>query len=161
VKHDAFTARRALLALAGFWTFGVVLLAGSRYGSVGLDHFRDAPTCPPSQTFTTTYCRITVDATLTTLTSTQVGIDVGGRQSSIEANLHGPLLDNVAGRPIRVTLYRGAVVHIEGTGLNFDTEDAPVDRTDELLFSGLFFLIGGTLLVGVNALRRASHPAGS
>ncbi|WP_157441860.1 hypothetical protein [Actinoplanes awajinensis] len=155
------TTRKALLVSAGFWTFGVLLLVGSLYGSVGLDQFRHAPTCSPDQVFTATDCRVTVDATLTALTPDQVGIDVGGRQSSIEANLHGPLPDDAAGLPVRVTFYRGTAVHIKSGDLNFDTEDAPVDRTDELRFAGLFILIGGTLLVGILALRRSARPADS
>ncbi|GAA2708181.1 hypothetical protein Apa02nite_057540 [Actinoplanes palleronii] len=150
-----------MLVLAGFWTFGVVLLVGSLYGSVASDQFQSAPTCSPGQVFAATYCRVTVDATVTALTSDQVGIDVGGRQSSIEANLHGPLPDDAVGLPVRVTFYRGTAVHIKGGDLNFDTEDAPVDRTDELRFAGLFILIGGTLLVGILALRRSARLANS
>lgn len=78
------TARRALLVLAAFWALGVVMLVGSLFGSVGPDQFRDAPTCSPSQMFTSAYCRITVDATLTTLTREQVGMDVGSRHISTE-----------------------------------------------------------------------------
>jgi hypothetical protein len=34
VRGEGFTAGRALLALAGFWTAGVVMLVASLYGSV-------------------------------------------------------------------------------------------------------------------------------
>jgi hypothetical protein len=148
-----------LLVLAGFWAFGVVMLVGSLYGSVGLDHFRHAPTCSPSQVFTSAYCKSTLDATVTTMTREHVAIDVHGRQSSPEVNLHGPLPDNVAGLPVRVTFYQGIAVHIEGGDLNFDTAAAPVSHVDELRGAGLFFLIGGTLIVGVNALIRLARRA--
>jgi hypothetical protein len=159
VSGDSFTARRALLALAGFWTIGVAMLVASRYGSVGLDQFRQAPTCSPSQVFTPAYCRITVDATLTALTSGQAAMDIGRRHVSVEVKLHGPIPDNLAGLPVRATFYRGAVVHIQGGDLNFDTDAAPVDRVDDLRFVGLFFLIGGTFLTGAGALIRSGRPA--
>jgi hypothetical protein len=161
VSGDGFTARKALLALAGFWTVGVVMLVGSLFGSVGLDRFRHAPTCSPSQVFTSADCRIAVDATLTALTREQVAMDVDGRHVSTEVKLHGQLPDNLAGLPVRVTFYRSVVVHIEGGDLNFDTDAAPVNRVNDFRFAGLFFLIGGTFLVGANALIRSVRPADS
>lgn len=152
MRGDNFTPGKALLVLAGFWTAGVVMLVASLYGSVGLDHFRHAPTCSPSQVFTSANCRITLDATVTALTREHVALDVHGRQISPEVDLHGPLSDNEAGLPVRVTFYQGLAVHIQGGDLNFDTAAAPVDHVDELRAAGLFFLIGGTLIVGVNAL---------
>jgi hypothetical protein len=161
VSGDGLTARKALLVLAGFWTIGILMLVGSSFGSVGLDRFRHAPTCTPSQEFSSADCRITVDATVTALTSAQITMDVGGRQVAPEVNLHGPLPDNVSGRPVRVTLYQGVAVHVEGGDWNFDTAAAPVDQGDYFRAVGLFFLIGGTVLVGVNALARSRRRAGS
>ena len=161
VRGDGFTARKALLALAGFWTIGIVMLVGSLYGSVDLDRFRRAPACSPSQVFTSAYCRIAVDATLTALTRSQAAVDVDGRQISAAVKLHGQLPGNVAGLPVRVTFYRGVAVHIEGGDLSFDTDGAPVDSVDDFRSAGLFFLIGGTFLVGVNALIRSVRSADS
>jgi len=90
------------------------MLVGSLFGSVGLDRFRHAPTCSPSQVFAAAYCRITIDATVTSLTREQIVMDVDGRHVSHEVMLHGPLPGNVAGLPVRVTFYQGVVVHIEG-----------------------------------------------
>lgn len=67
--------------------------------------------------------------------------------------LHGQLPDTVSGLPARVTFYQGVVVHIEGGDLKFDTDGAPVDSFDYLRFAGLFFLISGTVLAGINARR--------
>ena len=88
-------------------------------------------------------------------------MDVDGRHVSTEVKLHGQLPDNVVGVPVRVTFYRGAVVHVEGGDLNFDTDAAPVNRVDDFRFAGLFFLIGGTFLVGANALIRSVRSADS
>jgi hypothetical protein len=159
VRGDDFTAGKALLALAGFWTVGVVLLVATLYGSVGLDHFRSAPTCSSSQLFTSAYCRITLDATVMVLTREHVVVDVSGREISPEVYLHGPLPGNVAGLPVRVTFYQGVAVHVEGGDLNFDTAAAPVDHVGELRIASLFFLIGGTLIIGVNALARFARRA--
>jgi len=147
--------------LAGFWTVGVVMLVGSLFGSVDLDRFRHAPACSLSQVYTSAYCRIAVDATLTAVTRDQIVMDVDGRRVTAEMNFHGPLPDAVAGLPVRVTMYRGIAVHIEGGDLNFDTLDAPVNRVSEFRFAGLFFLIGGTFLVGANALVRSVRRADS
>ena len=38
---------------------------------------------------------------------------------------------------------------------------APVNNTTDLRFAGLFFLIGGTVLVGANALSRSTRRTGS
>ena len=151
VRRDGFTARQALLALAGFWTVGAAMLVASLFGSVGVDHFRHAPTCSQSQLFASANCRITVDGTLTGLTREQVAMAVGGRHVSAEVKLHGELPE-VAGRPVMVTFYRGVAVHIEGGDLNFDTDAAPVNKTNDFRLGGLFFLIAGTFLVGANAL---------
>ncbi|BCJ47539.1 hypothetical protein GCM10010168_18970 [Actinoplanes ianthinogenes] len=159
MSGNGFTARKALLVLAGFWAVGVVLLVGASFGSVGVERLRDAPACPADQVFTPAYCRITVDATVTALTSDQITMDVGGRRVAPEVYLHGTLPDRVAGLPVRVTIYRGAAVHVQGGTLNFDTADAPADHVDELRAAGLFFLIGGAVLVGVNALVRTRRRA--
>ncbi|MEV6349688.1 hypothetical protein [Actinoplanes sp. NPDC051851] len=151
------TMRRALLALAGFWTVGVLMLVGSRYGSSGLDRFHDAPTCSPAQTFTATDCRATVGATLTALTNSQATMDVDGRRVSAGLTLHGQLPGDAVGQTVRVTLYRGTVVHLEGAGLNVDTDDTPVDHTGDFRLAGLFLLIGGTILVGAGTLIRSGR----
>lgn len=137
----------------------MVLLVGSLFGSVGVDHFRHAPSCSASQVFTSAYCRITVDATVTGLTREHVTVDVHGRQIDPEVYLHGSLPGNVAGLPVRVTFYQGVAVHIEGGDLNSDTAAAPVDHVGELRGAGLFFLIGGTLIVGFNVLIRLGRRA--
>lgn len=131
------------------------------YGSVGLDRYRQAAICSPGQVFTEADCRTSVGATLTALTSEQAVMDVDGRQVTTRVNLHGSLPGNVVGRPVRVTFYRGVAVHIEGGDLNFDTAAAPVDRVHDLRFAGAFFLIGGTFLVGANALIQSVRKAGS
>src|SRR4051812_2756863 len=82
VSGDGFTARKGLLAWAGFWAIGVVMLVFSLFGSVGLDRFRHAPVCASSQVFTSAYCRITVDATVTALTRENITLDLEGRQIS-------------------------------------------------------------------------------
>jgi hypothetical protein len=160
VRRDGFTARTALLALAGFWTTGVVMLVGSRFAAVGLDRFRHAPTCAPSRVFTSADCRIALDATLTPLTGERVAMDVDGRHVSTGVKYHGPIPGNpipgnVAGVPVRVTFYRGVAVHVEGGDLSFDTDAAPVNRVNELRFFGLFCLLGGTFVVGAGALTQS------
>jgi hypothetical protein len=159
VRGDGLTAGKALLVLAGVWTFGVLLLVGSLFGSAGVDHFRHAPSCSAGEVFTSAYCRITVNATVTGLTHEHVTVDVQGRQIDPEIYLHGSLPGNVAGLPVRVTFYQGVAVHIEGGDLNFDTAAAPVDHIDELRGAGLFFLVGGALIVGFNALIRLGRRA--
>jgi hypothetical protein len=88
-------------------------------------------------------------------------MDVDGRHVSTEVKLHGQLPDNVAGLPVRVTFYRGVALRIEGGDLNFDTDGAPVNSVNDFRFAGLFFLIGGTFLVGANALVRSVRRADS
>lgn len=139
--------RKALLALGGFWAIGVLLLVASLFGAVGRDHFRDAPICSPAQTFTSDYCRITVEATVTALTREQITTAVGGRTVSATVYLHGSLPGDVAGLAVRVTFYQGIPVHVESDDLTFDTAAAPIDHTAELRVAGLFFLLGGTALV--------------
>ena len=97
----------------------------------------------------------------TALTREQVAVDVDGRHVSAEVRLHGQLPENVAGLSVRVTFYRGVAVHIEGGDLNFDTDGAPVNSVDDFRFAGVFFLIGGTFLVGADALIRSVRSADS
>jgi hypothetical protein len=150
-----------MLALAGFLTVGAMLLVGSLFGSVGPDRFRHAPMCSPSQVFTSAYCRIAVDATVTAVTRREIVVDVDGRRVTAEMNFHGPLPGTAAGAPVRVTIYQGVPVHIEGGGLNHDTPGAPADRVGELRVAALLFLIGGPVLIGAGALRHSGRRAGS
>jgi len=161
VNGDSFAARTPLLALAGFWTIGVLMLVVSLFGSAGPDRFRQAPTCSPRQVFTSAYCRITVDATVTAVTREQIVMDVDGRRVTAKMNFHGPLPDAAAGLPVRVTIYRGVAVHVEGGNLHLDTLDTPVNSVGVLRSAGMFFLIGGTVVVVATTLRRSARRADS
>jgi hypothetical protein len=144
------TGRPALAALALFWTVGAWLLVASWRSAVAEDRVREAPTCSESQLFTATECRITLDGTMTSLTSGRAEMDVGGRHVSTTVTIAGTIPD-VSGVPVRVTLYRGKPIHIDGQDLKIDTDDAPTRHTD-FRNAGMFFIIGGTLLVGANVL---------
>lgn len=156
------TGRKALAALALFWTVGACLLVASWRSAGAEDRVRDAPTCSEGQLFTATECRITLDGTMTSLTSDRAEMDVGGRHVSANVTLSGTIPD-VSGAQVRVTLYRGKPIHIVGQDLKIDTDDAPATSHRDFLNAGLFCLIGGGFLVGANVLigsigRRRATP---
>lgn len=156
VRANGSVVSKALPVLVLSWILGIALLVVSPYGAVAQDRFRHAPTCSQGQVFTSANCRITVDATMTALTREQASMIVGGRQVSAAVLLHGPL-DEVAGLPVRATFYQGVLMHIQGGDLNFDTAAAPGNHVGELRFGGLFFLIAGSFVVGVQVFRNARH----
>lgn len=96
---------------------------------------------------------------MTAVTREQIVMDVNGRRVTAEMDFHGPLPDAAAGLPVRLTIYRGVAVHIEGGDLNLDSLGAPVNSANDLRFAGLFFLLSGTVLVGANALSRSTRRA--
>lgn len=145
------TGRAALAALALFWTVGAFLLLASWRSAVAEDRVREAPTCSESQLFTATECRITLDGTMTSLTSDRAEMDLGGRRVSASVTIAGTIHD-ASGVPVRVTLYRGKPIHIDGQDLKIDTDDAPTSSHTNFRNAGMFFIIGGALLVGVNVL---------
>lgn len=110
---------------------------------------REAPTCSGSQLFTAMECRITVDGTMTSLTSDRAEMDVGGRHVSATVTISGTIPD-VSGVAVRVTLYRGKPIRIDGQDLKIDTDNAPASSHTDFRNAGMFFLIGGALLVGAN-----------
>jgi hypothetical protein len=152
--------RQLLVALAVFWTVGAVLLLASWRSAVAENRARQAPTCSESQLFTSAKCQITLNGTMTRLTNEQAKMDVSGRHISADVTLKGQQPD-VAGFPARVTFYRGEPIHFEVLDLKIDTNRAPSSSRETFQIIGMFFLIGGTVLVGVNVLFGFTRRLGS
>jgi hypothetical protein len=150
-RRRPLTGRAALAALALLWTIGACLLVAAWRSAVAQDRVRNAPTCSENQVFTPTECRTTLDATMTSLSSEQADMDIGGRHVSTAVMISGHIPD-LTGQPVRVTLYRGKPIHIDGQDLNIDTKDAPATNHTDFLNAGMAVLIGGTLLTGFNVL---------
>lgn len=146
-----FTVRDALAAVAIFWTVGACLLVAAWRSGVAEDRAHRAPTCSEGQAFKPVECQITIDGTMTGLTHDRAEMDVGGRRATARVTLSGEISD-VRGVPVRVTLYRGKVIHIEGQRLKIDTDDAPASSHTALRNIGMFFIVGGAVLAGVNLL---------
>jgi hypothetical protein len=149
--NGPLTGRAALAALTLFWTVGACLLLASWRSAEVEDRVREAPTCSESQVFTAAECRITLDGTMTSLTSDRAEIGLGGHHVSASVTIAGTIPD-VSGMPVRATLYRGKAIHIDGHDLNIDTDDAPTSSHMNFRNAGMFFIIGGALLVGANVL---------
>lgn len=92
-----------------------------------------------------------LDGTMTSLTSDWAEMDVGGRHVSATVTISGTIPD-VRGVPVRVTLYRGKPIHIDGHDLKIDTDGTPASSHTDFRNAGMFFLIGGAVLVGANVL---------
>ncbi|WP_426513424.1 hypothetical protein ACPPVO_24135 [Dactylosporangium sp. McL0621] len=137
--------------MAIFWTVGACLLLAAWRSGVAEDRARHAPTCPEGQAFTPAECQITFDGTMTGLTHDRAEMDVGGRRATAKVTLSGEISD-VRGVPVRVTLYQGKVIHIEGQRLKIDTGDAPATNHTNLRNFGMFCIVGGAALAGANLL---------
>lgn len=107
------TGRVPLAALALFWTVGALFLVASWPSAVVDDRVRQAPTCSQSQLFTSADCQVTLDGTMTALTSNRAKMDIAGHHISANVTI-ARQLPEVAGLPVRVTFYRGEPMHIEG-----------------------------------------------
>lgn len=73
-------------------------------------------------------------------------VHVDGRHFSVDVTVSGTIRD-VAGVPVKVTLYRGEPIHVEGPGLSFDTDAAPTSSA-LIREGGVVVLVGGTVLGG-------------
>jgi hypothetical protein len=141
----------ALAALLMFWAVGAVLLAAASRSAAEENRVRQAPTCSQSQLFTSADCQVTLDGTMTSLTSDLAEMDVSGHHTSAAVTISSQISD-VAGLPVRVTFYLGEAIHVEGSLLKIDTDASPSTDHTNLRNGGMFFLIGGTILVIVNVL---------
>ena len=64
----------------------------------------------------------------------------------------GGLVPEVAGTAVKVTLFRGRPVHVEGPQLRFDSDDAPGAYGGFFRNVGSFFIVFGTLAGGANLI---------
>jgi hypothetical protein len=143
------SVRSTLAMMAACWVAGAVLLVLAGRSSAAQERIQAAPLCVAGQVFTATQCRFTLDGTMTDLTNYRAGIDVDGHHFAVDVFISGTIPE-VAGTAVKVTLYRGEPVHVEGKGLKFDVEDAPSVSATNYRNSGLFLLVAGTILGGAN-----------
>jgi hypothetical protein len=94
---------------------------------------------------------VTIDGTMTGLTSVLAQADVAGHHVETTIRLATEIPD-VRGVPVQVTMYRGQVAHIEGPGLSIDGWANPTVKAHEQRGLGWDTLVASTLLVGVNLL---------
>ena len=135
------------------WWAGASLLVEASRSSVEANRAHNAPVCTADQLFTDTYCYDTLDGTMIGLDHYQADVDVGKRHLTAPVAFVGPVED-VRGLPVRVTVYRGKVVHIEGSRLKFDAQDAPAAIFEGYLDLGLTVAVGGGGLVVISLLLR-------
>ena len=137
--------------MAVLWTVGACLLVAAWRNGIAEQMASRAPVCAEGQAFTPTPCQVTLDGTMIGLTTHKADVDVAGRHITAEVSLSGPKTD-VSGVAVRVTMYQGKVIHIQGERLNFDTEDAPATHHSNLLNSGIGVILLGSFLAGGNVL---------
>jgi hypothetical protein len=145
------TIREAAAVMAVFWTVGACLLVAAWRSGIAEQRASRAPLCAEGQAFTPTHCQVTLDGTMTGLTADKADVDIAGRHITAEVSLAGPKPD-VSGVAVRVTMYQGKVIHIQGEQLNFDTEDAPPTHRSNLQNFGIAAILVGSLLAGGNVL---------
>ncbi|WP_436532973.1 hypothetical protein [Actinoplanes sp. HUAS TT8] len=145
VRKPSANVQGALALLSLFWMVGAGFLLASWRSGVAEQRVRDAPVCS-GDPFTSAPCRVTLDATMVALSSGSAQMTVGGRDVTAVVSLSGEI-DDVRGRPVRVTLYRGKVIHVDGDRLNFDTDAAPATHHTNFRNFGLFFIVGPALMI--------------
>ncbi|MEV4518359.1 hypothetical protein AB0K00_56555 [Dactylosporangium sp. NPDC049525] len=138
------SVRSTLVVMAGCWVAGAVLLVLAGRSSAAQERIQAAPFCTAGQVFTATACQFTLDGTMTDLTSDRAELDVDGRHFAVDVMISGTISE-VAGTAVKVTLYRGKPVHVEGAGLSFDVEDAPSNSAMRYHNTGMFLLLAGTI----------------
>ncbi|GAA0917109.1 hypothetical protein [Virgisporangium aurantiacum] len=158
--NRALTIREAAAVMAVLWAVGACLLVAAWRSGIAEQRASRAPVCAEGQEFTPVYCQVTLDGTMTGLTADKADVDVAGRHITAEVSLSGSKSD-VSGVAVRVTMYRGKVIHIQGERLNFDTEDAPATRRWNLQnFAAGAFLIGFFLAPVNVVLGLLQRPSG-
>ncbi len=115
---------------------------------------RTAPPCSPAQVFTTAACRAELDGTVTSLTRDRTELDVDGHHLVMDITISHDV-PAVTGRPVRVTLYRGAPIRIEVDTFKFNQRDTPANDRAILIRCGLLCIAAGSLaFVRAVVLRR-------
>lgn len=149
------TGRQALGIVAGSMVLGAILMVLASRASAHADEVSNAPACAADQVFTSAPCRATLDAIVVTVTRDYVDLSVEGRPLSMPAFVHGSL-DGIDGSPVRVTLYAGTPIRIEGPALTIDGHDSPASKAEDARVSALMFLVALPLLVGFAILIRGT-----
>jgi hypothetical protein len=154
------STRGLLAVLALTWlASGCFLLAAWRSG-VDDRQMRNAPLCAQSQLFTPADCQIELYGTLTDLTTRRAQLDIGGRHLIMDIAALEDDHPEMAGNPVRVTLYRGRPVRIEGDRLTAEANDLPEDDRVTFGFFGLFCLAAGPVNFAL-ALALRKHTVGA
>src|ERR1044071_9433248 len=131
---------------------GVWATQASRRETVAERRLREAPICSEGQLFTDAECKITLDGTLVDLSYSGVKVLVHGRYVSDDVTLSGNI-PFVSGTPVRVTLYRGELMHVEGQDLKVDTDRSPAHEHRGYEGMGTALLLGGILGMCVFVVR--------
>ena len=139
----------ALAVLATGWILAGVALIAQRQAEAQQRRVDQAPVCETSQVFSGARCRATVDGTVTALSTKQAEVDVAGRHLTMVVSLHqvngaGP------GTPVRVTVYRGAPIRLDGDLVHINAVDSPADRRTDAHQIGRAMMFLGTFLGGGN-----------
>ncbi|WP_432829149.1 hypothetical protein [Dactylosporangium sp. CA-092794] len=147
----------AVMALA--WLAGGIFLLAAWRSGVEDRRMSTAPQCAQSQVFTPEKCRIELDGTLISLTISQTQVDVGGHHLIMDTVPFKHDYPELAGSPVRVTMYRGRPIHIdiEGQRLKIDARDLPDEDRSKFGYLGLFFVIAGSVNFAVALLGRRNR----
>jgi hypothetical protein len=132
------------VSVAGaFWLIAGSLMLASWRSRVREERARAAPVCAEDQVFTGQNCRITVPGLLTRFTHSQMDVTVAGHDLSAGVTISGTLPDTSPAIPVDVTIYRGRVIHIEGTRVYVDTNAAPTTKAVDYRNFGYIFVAFG------------------
>ncbi|GAA1524633.1 hypothetical protein GCM10009827_046490 [Dactylosporangium maewongense] len=145
---------------------GGVLLGVAGHFSAADERIRTAPLCTAEQAFTPARCRFAFDGTVTDATGSRAGLDVWGRHYTVDAVIRGKPETHV-GKAVRVTMYRGEPVRVEGASLVFDVDGTPASRADFWRNTGYVLLLagvfggGGSVVVALLTRPRKTRSEGA
>lgn len=149
-----------LVLMAAAWIAAGCLLSASWYNARQNDRVWQARGCSEDEIFTTVPCRVTLVATVVRLTRSEAEFDVRGRRLLMPVMISGDM-PATTGALVRVTLYGGVPIRLEGQRRHYDAVGSAAERANAYRFFGLFILVGSLICtpipIGSLWLRLASR----
>ncbi|WP_433087722.1 hypothetical protein ACQP1P_17470 [Dactylosporangium sp. CA-052675] len=166
-RHVARYLWGSVAFLATSWITAGAALIVQRQAEAQQRRVDQASVCESSQAFSGTDCRAVIDGTVTALSTKQAEIDAGGWHLTMVVS-PDQTAGFAPGTPVRVTVYRGAPIRLDGDHVHFDAVDSPADRRNNARTAVRAVMSLGTLLgagnlvvaLAVRWLHRRRPPAG-
>ena len=150
-KRRPLTVRSAVLGVMFFCAISAAFFVVAARRSADADRVRHARTCDPKEYFSSVPCQVRLIGRLIHLTHSEARVRIQNRRLAMPVQLGGDL-SGADGEAVDVTLWQGRPIHIVGPSLKMDAANSAFSETQNYRIAGVFCLVAGPVLVGLNLL---------